>query len=71
MVTHNIWCQKWLDWKLHWILIVIPPYYENGTNDGTGDGMSAGQDNCHAGKGGLSSRKMNASQEWMVAKMDA
>jgi hypothetical protein len=22
------WCQKWFDWKLHWILIVIPPKME-------------------------------------------
>jgi hypothetical protein len=24
-----------MDWKLHWILIVIPPYYKKGTNNGT------------------------------------
>jgi hypothetical protein len=32
--THEIWCQRWLNWKLHWILIVIKPYYKDGPNDG-------------------------------------
>jgi hypothetical protein len=32
-------------------LIVIPSHYKNGTNDV----KPAGQDICHAGKGGLSS----------------
>jgi hypothetical protein len=35
--SRDNWCQKWLDWKLHWIFIVIPPYYANGTNDGMSD----------------------------------
>jgi hypothetical protein len=24
-----------MNWKQHWILIIIPPYYRDGTNDGT------------------------------------
>jgi hypothetical protein len=38
---HDNWCQKCLDWALHWILIIILPHYESGTNDGTDDGMTA------------------------------
>jgi hypothetical protein len=31
--THDSWCQKWLDWKLH--SFFISPYCGGGSNDGT------------------------------------
>jgi hypothetical protein len=76
--TCDIWCQKWSEWNLNWIVIL--PYYKNGTDDGT----PADQDTCHAGKGSLSredggrneglQKEMNADQEVMEAcpeKMEA
>jgi hypothetical protein len=51
-----------LDWKLHWI--VVSSNYGRGTDDG----MSAGQDTCHAGKGGLSPQGGNGRNEDLVKR---
>jgi hypothetical protein len=59
----TFWCQKWSDWKLHWILIFILLYYENGTNDGT----DAGKDEFLSRRNEVQPSEMKAMQQ----KMDA
>jgi hypothetical protein len=54
--SRDNWCHKWLGWKLHWILIVIPSFYKTATNNGT----SAGQ-----------TRTMKTNQMRMEAKIQA
>jgi hypothetical protein len=62
----TFWYQKWSDWKLHWIVIVILPHYKDGTNTGT----NAGQIERHARMNELHHKRtiaeMDAFQEKMV-----
>jgi TRAP-type mannitol/chloroaromatic compound transport system substrate-binding protein len=70
------------DWKLHWILIVTPPYYKNITNDGTSEsharkketGSLAFQMDIHQAKADANQvmlTKMGANRAEMLARMEA
>jgi hypothetical protein len=64
----TIWCQKWDDVKLHWIMIIILPHYDSETNYGTPESHARNDGNT----GSLAS-KMNAKQAEIKAtqqKMD-
>jgi hypothetical protein len=60
-----------LEWTPYWILIIIPPYYKDGTNDGTPDGQDGYWTPTKMAEIRTYQEKMNASQEWTTAKIDA
>jgi hypothetical protein len=67
----TIWCQKWMDWTLYWILIIILPYYKK--KKCNSDGTPENHARIETRTGSLVSKMDFRQKEMKVtqAKMDA